>query len=145
MPYKGYISSGFRYIIDSQNPDGGIATDVKGGKVSGCWTTAESLEAILLSESFVKDCTRMIVVINCINYLLENAEIDGDYCYWKIVEGEEPSILSTGHVIFSLKKARDFLFVRNEKELKITIKGKEHLISNYGKWGISPIIAPDPS
>jgi len=46
MIYRTQIIRGLRLLKRTRNPDGGIAA-TKPGVVSGCWTTAEALEALL--------------------------------------------------------------------------------------------------
>jgi hypothetical protein len=99
---EGVIRAGLRYIETAKNTDGGVpATSI--GDTSGCWTTAESLEAILISHSAGFD--RRPLVLELLAFL-ERSQFPmhhPDPGAWPIVAGAEVgSTMATGTAISAL-------------------------------------------
>lgn len=107
---KTSIENGAKYLIFSQNEDGGIkwrdhSTE---GSDSGIWVTAEALEFFLTSKTIPFAMHKKIEKM--INFLLETQADDG--C-WSVLPKEndgkstikEASAIATGHCTYVLKLA----------------------------------------
>ena len=105
MSYTDNIKTGISFLLQSQNPDGGIAIANPGDKESGIWTTAECLDAIISSHYLEMDISALGKILKMVQYLNNNFNEDksnADMGYWEAAVGDGASTMTTGHAIHSL-------------------------------------------
>lgn len=154
MPLRKEIAKAIEAILSFQNTDGGIpATSTE--KPSGCWTSADTLEAIFVSGTYTKygiSRTKRIV-----NFLIESqigshdiqtnttkARQNPKQGSWSLYQGQEPSTMASGHAVASLHLASKFFEDDSEfqeKIIKAAKAGLEWVEKNQnsdGSWGTQP-------
>lgn len=100
------ILKGTRFLLSTQNSDGGIEFEDEKSERSGIWVTAEALEFFLTSQ--VVPITICEKVVRMINFLLNTQNADGS---WNMLVPTEQatqdsgSIITTGHCIYVLRLA----------------------------------------
>lgn len=117
MPYTDMIKSASEYLFECQKDDGGIAFSNRNDALSGVWTTAEVLEAMLLHNQINRGLSTLDELIHMVQYLLNKFIIckDGTNTgYWEDVDGNGPSTTSTGHTIYSLQTFSN-IYLENSK------------------------------
>lgn len=154
MPVRKVINKGIEAILSFQNIDGGIpATAAE--KPSGCWTSADTLEAILVSGIYSKYGVGRIKKI--VNFLIDSQigshEIQANtpkvrsnfkYGSWSLFQGQDPSTMATGHSVTSLYLASTFLEddpLFHERIVRAVKAGLEWIERNQnedGSWGTQP-------
>lgn len=134
MAYSEHIKLGISYLLKSQNIDGGISKDFPESKISGVWTTAESLEAILSSENLQFNISTLDNLILMANYLIQKfIVVEEDDCgYWEIADGEGASTMATGHTIYALQTFSNKILTGCELEA-IVLLGKIFTIAEIKK------------
>ena len=107
MIYYDQITKGFLYLQRVQNSDGGIPA-TKPGAVSGCWTTAETLETLLSSSYFSKDPKAFAEGL--IHFLKSSQLTTGHQRGgWPLVSaGTRASTMATGHAVSALLLVKNF-------------------------------------
>ena len=143
MIYYDQITKGFLYLQRVQNSDGGIPA-TKPGAVSGCWTTAETLETLLSSSYFSKDPKAFAEGL--IHFLKSSQLTTGHQRGgWPLVSaGTRASTMATGHAVSALLLVKNFY--QEDKALITKVaplidKGMEWLTTNQnsdGGWGVEP-------
>lgn len=130
MAYSEHINLGISYLLKSQNADGGISKDCSDSKISGVWTTAESLDAILSTENLQFNISTLDNLILIANYLIQKFIVDDDNnCgYWEIVDGEGASTMATGHTIYALQTLSNKVLTNCDLDA-IIISGKTYNIA----------------
>lgn len=145
MPLRNEIRRGIQFLLSVQNADGGVPA-TKPGDVSGCWTTAEALDALLSTPYFPDE--QLYRLRNMVEFLLESQLLEDDSLETKetssplhqgeevreflipptlpeatlvggwplVVSGPRPSTMTTGHCVAALARAQR-IFHTNE-ELK---------------------------
>lgn len=106
MPYTEMIQSASEFLFACQKNDGGIACSNQNDSLSGVWTTAETLEAMLLHNQINRGLSTFDELIHMVLYLLNkfiNCNDGTNQGYWEVIDGNGPSTASTGHTIFSLQ------------------------------------------
>lgn len=122
MKYENVIKNAISFLISTQNEDGGISNECGGINKSGCLTTSETLEAFITTDFYPLNLYNILVIINMINYLLDNYIILSENMgYWRT--GNQSSTMTTGHVIYSLNLVSNKFFsdktIINIKTIKI--------------------------
>lgn len=105
MSYTENIKTGISFLLQSQNPDGGIAIANHGDIESGIWTTAECLDAIISSHYLEMDISALGKILKMVQYLNNHFIVsnnDVEMGYWEVADGDGASTLTTGHAIHSL-------------------------------------------
>src|ERR1044072_8180467 len=112
MPLRKKIAKGIDALLLLQREDGGIPA-TKPEDLSGSWTTADTLDAILVSGTFSSFGISRIKGL--VNYLLDKqinssdiqsaivrAKNNQKYGGWSTYQGAEPGTMTTGHCVASL-------------------------------------------
>lgn len=101
------IFKGAKYLLDSQNTDGGIKLEDENSDESGVWVTAETLEFFLTSH--LLPMTVYERVDSMIKFIINSQNSSGA---WSIVNNDntlsgvnEFSTIATGHCVYVLKLA----------------------------------------
>ncbi|NDV96785.1 hypothetical protein D0T84_18000 [Dysgonomonas sp. 521] len=137
------ILDGFKYLNSIQNVDKGIPA-TKEGDSSGCWTSAETLETILLSP--YNDYKYFLFAKDIIKFLL-NTQIDKtiDKGSWPLLKGRDRgSAMATGHAVSALSLANDIFKDDVQLSQKISSSINDALIwlnntqNKDGGWGVEP-------
>jgi len=133
MAYSEYIKSAIDFLLKMQNDDGGIKISNRDSKISGIWTTAESLDAIITSNFLSIDISIFDEIIRMMDYLktkfivcAENPECG----YWEIAEGRGASTMTTGHSIRALQICLNKVFHCCDIK-KITLSTKEIVVADF--------------
>lgn len=144
--YRNEILNGINFLKSIQNKDGGIPAMKETGS-SACWTTAEALEAVLMSPYISMEHHDFI--FGMINYLLNNQmnepnnmHHDGAWPEYTITSTAQT--LTTGHALSALRLAENIIVDNTEIQSKIRnaiAKGfiyLNHIQNSDGGWGIEP-------
>lgn len=97
-----------RALVATRNPDGGIPA-IKSKDPSGCWTTASTLEAVLLSGQV--EAAGMKAVLGMVSFLLGSQldrNTDGG-AGWPLIAGGRASTMATGDAVAALAAVRPIL------------------------------------
>lgn len=101
------VFKGAKYLLDSQNTDGGIKLEDENSDKSGVWVTAETLEFFLTSH--LLPTTVYERVDSMIKFIIDSQNSNGA---WSIVNNDDPlsganeySTIATGHCVYVLKLA----------------------------------------
>lgn len=122
------LIKGSNYLLKSLNYDNGVKFEDESSTTSGAWVTAESLEALLMSEvlplaSYSKIKPMIDFLVNCQNG-------DGS---WNILADDrlvqKPSAIATGHCTYVLKLASVGGYLSSD-EVKQAIDKGEHWLSS---------------
>ena len=141
--YRKEILKGLRYLKYVQNSDGGIPA-TSPGVISGCWTSGETLEALLASPYHDKDPRPF--ALSLINFL-ESSQLNSgqDARAWPlVVGGKRGSTMATGHVIAALGLAMNYfegdpqLTARLQKMIEAGLEWLEMKKNVDGGWGVEP-------
>lgn len=140
IPLSERIIKAIRFLIRIANTDGGIPA-VKPGEPSGCWTTAETLEAILRSPWFHVDL--MTPIAKMTGFLLRTQiKEETDSGGWPLVVGaKHPSAMATAHSILALSLARSFLKSKDSlitDSINAGVVWLKKFQSPSGGWGLEP-------
>jgi len=142
LPLAKRILDGNQFLVRTMNADGGLPA-VKPGDASGYWTTAETIEAIMISPWFEHD---FIEPIGRMAQFLVGGQIRprAHVGSWPlVVGGKKPSTMATGHAVIGLTLARP-LVVSDEFREKLELaveKGVSWLKKSQdqtGGWGVEP-------
>lgn len=106
--YRNEILRGIDFLISVQNADGGIPGMTMTG-TSACWTTAEALEAVLLSPYL--RMTYHPFVFKMINFLLNTQIIDGKNkgAWPEYISTSNAQTITTGHALAALRLSKDII------------------------------------
>lgn len=141
--YRNEILHGIDFLISVQNPDGGIPGMSING-TSACWTTAEALEAVLLSPYL--RMTYHSFVFKMIDFLLKTQIKDGNNkgAWPEYISTNNAQTITTGHALAALKLSKDIIV--DDISLTNSIQNAIDLGFNYlnlvqnadGGWCIEP-------
>ncbi len=155
MPFRRRISKACQILISFQNSDGGISSS-RLENPSGCWTTANVLEAFINSRGFVECGTgrvkQMVVFLlatqsGCSTPVgAENKSLvnDPDTGSWPTVPGSRASTMATGHAVGALQLSRglyidDQCFIeRIDRAIQMGVEWLERHQNPDGGWGVEP-------
>lgn len=140
--YRNEIFHGIQFLSSVQNQDGGIPGMKKTG-TSACWTTAEALEAVLLSPYI--SLSYHTFVSKMVSFLLDTQIITGKNkgAWPEYISTSNAQTLTTGHALAALSLAKDVI------DDSTTIKAIRTAINNGfiylnsvqnhdGGWSIEP-------
>ncbi len=141
--YRKEILKGIDFLASVQNSDGGIP-GMKCTDPSACWTTAEALEAVLLSPYI--QLKHHSFVFKMIRFLLDTQITEGKNrgAWPEYVAQNNVQTLTTGHAVSALFLSKKLITDDKSLENKIesAIKmGFDYLNSNQntdGGWAIEP-------
>jgi hypothetical protein len=133
------VAAGIGYLLDHQNPDGGIPATAP-SQSSGSWTTASTLEALVSSRHCPQD--RYDQLREMVRYLIDSRIADGG---WPMAKASShASAMATGHAIAAVVRAR-YLYPRDSSVLlsldTAVQQATEWLLQHQnpeGGWGIEP-------
>lgn len=117
------IIRGAKFLLDSQNPDGGIKFEDEKSIVSGIWVTAEALEFFLKSRVLPMTCYEQ--VRKMIDFIIASQKSNGA---WSVLTNTNAdSTISTGHCVYALKLSlvRGFVEKTLEERIHSSIKKGE--------------------
>jgi len=141
--YRKAIIKGLRFLRRVQNADKGIPATVS-GVVSGCWTSGETLETLLLSPFHDKSINGF--ALDLIQFLQSSQIKTGkDRGGWPLViEGKKASTMATGHNLAALVLAQNHF----EHDTQIVTSVQDAVNIGYewlekhqnadGGWGVEP-------
>lgn len=140
--YRNSIIKGLRFLQRVQNTDKGIPATVS-GVVSGCWTSGETLETLLLSPFHDKSINGF--ALELIQFLQSSQIKTGkDKGGWSlVVEGKKASTMATGHNLAALVLAQNY-FDKDSQIISIqdTINSGFEWLEKHqnddGGWGVEP-------
>lgn len=134
------ILKGAKFLLDLQNPDGGIKFADENSHISGVWVTAEALEFFLQSKVLPMTCYEQVkdMIIFLLNCQKENGA-------WSVLTTTSAnSTVTTGHSIYVLKLSLSGGFIEKTLESRVRQsikKGEEWLEAIVAKrtsiafWG----------
>ena len=143
MPYRVAIRSGLNFLRRVQNQDGGIPA-TRQGAPSGCWTSAETLEALL--TAYGDDFDPREFALQLVEFLassqLTAAPHNGG---WPLVRGGvRASTMATGHAVAALQIAARYFGDHEPTKNKIKLLVEvgfawiERTRNPGGGWGVEP-------
>lgn len=141
--FRHEILRGIDYLMSVQNADGGIP-GMRATGTSACWTTAEALEAVLLSPYL--RLTFYPHVFKMINFLLNTQITRGPAkgAWPEYISTSNAQTLTTGHAIAALRLSKEIVVDDAEFSQKISHAIEEGLsylnrVQNPdGGWCIEP-------
>lgn len=139
--YRNQVSRAIAALLELQNSDGGFPATQR-GHPSGCWTTADVLEALLVVGA-IGDVHKSNLDA-AIRFLLNSIlEVRSGVWGWPLFKGTTCSILATGHVTAALMlAARHYAGTSLEREMNVAIKKGLACIqasqNSDGGWGPFP-------
>ena len=150
MIYRTQIIHGLRFLRRVQNTDGGIPA-TKAGVVSGCWTSAETLETLLASP--YHDADPRPFAADLISFLKKTQFPNGEHRGgWPLVVGAgRASTMATGHAVAALALTQQYYreYTNFSSELTVVIdQGFDWLArtkNTDGGWGVEPAGGTDGS
>jgi hypothetical protein len=154
MPLRKEISKAIDALLILQKEDGGIPA-TKSEDLSGSWTTADTLEAVLISGTFSKFGVSKIkgLVHYLVNKQLNGTDIQNSipraknnlrHGGWSTYQGQEPGTMTTGHCVASLILAKKFFDDDNvlqdqiSKSIDAGFQWIERNHNHDGGWGVLP-------
>ncbi len=144
MILHSVITRGLAYLCRVRNTDGGVPA-TKPGTDSGCWTSAESLEALLTSHYHDADPRPCAYAV--IDFLLATSLQDGGWP--AVASGKRSSTMATGNAVAALLIAQAFFSEDSTLQLRIRSPietGLRWLVDRQnddGGWGVEPDGGPD--
>lgn len=161
MPFRDRISRACAILLNYQNEDGGIPA-TKSGDPSGCWTTADALEAFINSGVFVEHgiarVRKMVEFllasqIGCGDPGLESDDAsvkdNPDVGGWPLIQGVRASTMATGHAVGALRLALKLfdndplLIERIDQAIRLGVAWLEKYQNDDGGWGAEPSAGAD--
>ncbi|HEX6370875.1 MAG TPA: prenyltransferase/squalene oxidase repeat-containing protein [Longimicrobium sp.] len=148
MLYRDQIQKAIGYLRRIQNADGGIPA-TKPGDVSGCWTTAEAIEAVFMSPYRHPDTSQFL---NRMVYFLEQSALTTSpgIVGWPLVSGgAHCSTMTTGHVVAALAQLGDHPFANRSLVQRLSRLGDQGVAwlnenqNGDGGWGVEPTAGPE--
>jgi len=141
--FRRQILAGLRYLKYVQNADGGIPA-TSPAVVSGCWTSGETLEALLASpyhEADPRPCALALIGF------LESSQLSSgqDAGAWPlVVGGKTGSTMATGHIVAAFALATSYfqgdpqLIALLHKMIDAGLGWLEKHKNADGGWGVEP-------
>lgn len=130
---------GIGFLLSHRNSDNGIPA-VNLQDISGCWTTASTVETLLLGRYLPKK--ELVHVRSMVEFLL-NRQNTGEG--WPISVGtQQTSTMATGHTIAALSLATGVFHADNalvnriEKAREIALDWLHRTQNDEGDWGVEP-------
>jgi hypothetical protein len=143
VPLSDRIHDGCQFLIDSRNPDGGVAA-VQRGDESGCWTSAEAILALL----WLSARDPLVRHMSGIADFLVEAQVKAppDEGSWPMVAGRATgSTMSTAHAVLALHELARSTSARSESYRRAAHRGALWLAAHAadgGGWGVEPSAGP---
>lgn len=135
--------AGLRYLVRHLNNDGGVPA-VRPGDASGCWTTAEAMEAMLRSTwpimQFQTPLERTARYLVGAQFGTETTACGG----WPFVSGAAvASTMATAHAIISLSTCEKLVDSALRLQVDVTVANAvewllKHQDPTSGGWGVEP-------
>lgn len=144
-PLAERLLRAIRFLIRTLNSDGGVPA-IGPDDPSGCWTTAETLEAIVRSPWFENDFIGP--VRKMAQFLITaQSQTKGKAGGWPLVaDGKHPSTMATAHAIIGLTLARPFLeppiATTFEAVVRAGVDWLKKRQGSSGGWGVEPSAGP---
>lgn len=141
MNLKQRLAKGYEYLNNILNEDGGIPA-ISESDVSGVWTTAEALEAIITVSSIPHE--RYTLASRMWEFLLDGQLHDGEHDgAWPLVKlGKRGSAMATGNAVTAISKVQAYFGSRCPAGLgEAAVKGLawlEKYQAQDGGWGVEP-------
>jgi hypothetical protein len=132
--------NGIKFLLSHLNTDGGLPA-VGLNDSSGCWTTAEAIEVLLLSPNLPNE--NIVQVKEMLEFLL-NHQTPGQG--WPIHTGNV-STMATGHAVAALALCKrvfssdSLLVARIDKSLSEGLLWLDTWQNGPGGWGVEPSVA----
>ena len=158
MPLRSQIGKAIEALLSYQNEDGGIPATYP-GHASGCWTTSDVLENLLVAG--VSTQYGVSKIRELVNFLL-NTQIGSEYFPddlfqehvnpdiggWPLYRGAHASTMATGHAVASLQLAYRFFDEDTfNQKIGLAIKYGFRWLNNMqnpdGGWGPEPASEQD--
>lgn len=149
MAYRYRVHRALAALFGLQNSDGGFPA-TQSGQQSGCWTTADILEAIFVAGTLQE--LRLKPIEDALQFLLQSqikSELsNGDMVGgWPLFRGKSLCTMATGHAVAALVLAKNILSGTNlEKRLgdaiELGFKWLSHTQNSDGTWAPFPDRGP---
>jgi Prenyltransferase and squalene oxidase repeat len=137
--------SGYKFLATILNDDGGIPA-ISESDVSGIWTTAEGLEAVLSVPAIPQE--RFTLASRMWALLIETQLAESDHAgAWPLVKlGTRGSAMATGNAITAISRCQAYFGARCPDELTAASDRAIAWLTQYqsedGGWGVEPSTRP---
>lgn len=139
----GPVPRAVRALVATRNADGGVPA-IKSTDPSGCWTTASTLEAVVLAGQV--ESAGMKAVLGLVEFLLSSQlGFDArDAAGWPLIAGGRASTMATGQAVAALASVRPLLDhdvalqSRIHRAVEAATRWLEATQQPDGGWGTEP-------
>lgn len=145
MLFESQFERAAKRLLALQNPDGGIPATL-GDQDSGCWTSADTLEAIVTALPMRN--VGLSQIEGLVDFLLSSQLVSDDVQSlanggWALFKGEQPCTMATGHAVAALAASHQ-IFDGSQRGKLITeaikhgVNWLQTTQNEDGSWGAFP-------